>query len=222
MTNLGQTELARINEQAASSLSAQMQSLVSRGLYTSIIPADIIARNSRDKDEQIQTLNDRLNREKLDNQHRLYEQQLAVRSRRLDGFDRVHAVRQEVLRYQASLVTNVYALRTEATNRVLAGRQAIFAVKDANSKYGIEVKSNLYAKLQEVRQRTIESLDRVYQLRDVFAKWDTEEANRRYERIQQIEAQFLEGIQRRLAASQDVTKTEMSGGTRSCRNFKPL
>lgn len=210
LTNLGQTELARINEQAASSLSAQMQSLVSRGLYTSIIPADMIARNSRDKDEQIQTLNDRLNREKLDNQHRLYEQQLAVRSRRLDGFDRVHAVRQEVLRYQASLVTNVYALRTEATNRVLAGRQAIFAAKDANSKYGIEVKSNLYAKLQEVRQRTIESLDRVYQLRDVFAKWDTEEANRRYERIQQIEAQFLEGIQRRLAASQDVTKTEMS------------
>lgn len=210
LTNLGQTELARINEQAASSLSAQMQSLVSRGLYTSIIPADMIARNSRDKDEQIQTLNDRLNREKLDNQHRLYEQQLAVRSRRLDGFDRVHAVRQEVLRYQASLVTNVYALRTEATNRVLAGRQAIFAAKDANSKYGIEVKSNLYAKLQEVRQRTIESLDRVYQLRDIFAKWDTEEANRRYERMQQIESQFIDGIQRRLAASQDVTKTEMS------------
>jgi len=210
LDNLGATELARINEQFASSLSAQIQSLVSRGLSTAGVIVDITARNTRDKDEQIQALNDRLNREKLDNQHRLYEQQVAVRSRRLDGFDRVHAVRQEVLRYQASLVSSVYGLRSDATNRILAGRQAIFAAKDANSKYGIEVSSNLYAKLQEVRQRTIESLDRVYQLRDVFAKWNTEETNRRYERLQQIEVQFLEATQRRLAASQDVTKTEMN------------
>lgn len=210
LTNLGQTELARINEQAAASLSAQMQSLVSRGLYTSIIPADVTARNFRDRDENIQALNDRLNREKLDNQHRLYEQQVGVRSRRLDGIDRVHAVRQEVIRYQASLVSSVYALRSDATNRLLAGRQALFSAKDANSKYAVEVSSNMYGKLQDVRLRTIESLDRVYQLRDVFAKWSTEEASRRYERIQQVEAQFLEGIQRRYAAAQDVTKVEIS------------
>ena len=210
LVNLGQTELARINEQFAGSLSSQMQMLVSKGLYTSTIPVDITARNTRDRDENIQELNDRLNREKLDNQHRLYEQQVAMRSRRLDGTDRLHSVRQEVIRYQASLVNSIYSLRSDATNRILAGRQAIFAAKDSNSKYGVEIASNLYGKLQDVRQRTIDSVDRIYQLRDVFAKWSTEEANRRYERIQQIEAQFLEGIQRQYVSAQDVTKVEMS------------
>jgi hypothetical protein len=184
--------------------------MVSRGLSMATMPIDITARNQRDRDEQIQTLNDRLNREKLDNQHRLYEQQVAVRARDLDATDRLHAVRQEVLRYQATLVSNTYSLRTEATNRILAGRQAVFAAKDANSKYGIEISSNLYAKLQDIRQRTIDSVDRIYQLRDVFAKWETEEANRRYERIQQIEAQYLEGIQRQYLARQDISKTEIS------------
>jgi hypothetical protein len=210
LTNLGQTDLARINEQFASSLSSQLQMLVSRGLSMATMPVDVTARNQRDKDEQIQILNDRLNREKLDNQHRLYEQQVAMRARKLDGVDRLHAVRQEVLRYQATFVNNIYSLRTDATNRILAGRQGVFAAKDANNKYGIEVSSNLYGKLQDVRQRTIDSIDRIYQLRDVFAKWDTEEANRRYERIQQIEAQFLESTQRQYVASQDVTKTEMA------------
>ena len=210
LVNLGQTELARINEQFAGSLSAQMQSLVSRGLYMATIPADITARNTRDRDENIQELNDRLNREKLDNQHKLFEQQASVRSRRLDGIDRVHAVQQEIIRYQATLVSNVYSLRSNATDRILAGRQAVFSAKDTNSKYGVEVSSNLYVKLQEIRQRTIESVDRIYQLRDIFAKWSTEEANRRYERIQQVEAQFLESIQRQYTAGQDVTKTEMA------------
>jgi hypothetical protein len=210
LINLGQTELARINEQAAANLSVQMQQLVSRGLYTSTIPVDVTQRNARDKDENIQTLNDRLNREKLENQHRLYEQQVAVSARRLDGVERSHSVRQEVLRYQASLVSGIYSLRTELRNRILAGKQVIFAARDANEKYGIEVASNMYAKLQEVRQRVIESLDRIYQIRDVFAKWKTEETNRQYERLQQVEVQFLEGYQRQLAAKQDVVKTEMS------------
>lgn len=209
LNNLGTTDLARINEQFSASLSAQIQSLVSSGLAMSTIIADITARNTRDRDEQIQSLNDTLNREKLDNQHRLYEQQVAIRDRKLSGLDRIQAVRQEVVRYQASLVTSIYGLRTDATNRILAGRQVVFAAKDANLKFGTELKSNLYAKLQEVRQRTIESLDRVYQLRDVFAKWGTEEANRRYERLQQIESQYLDAEQRQLAASQDVTKTEI-------------
>lgn len=210
LVNLGQTDLARINEQFAGSLSSQMQMLVSKGLYMSTIPVDITARNTRDRDENIQELNDRLNREKLDNQHRLYEQQVTMRSRRLDGTDRLHSVRQEVIRYQASLVNSIYSLRSDATNRILAGRQAIFAAKDSNSKYGVEIASNLYGKLQDIRQRTIDSVDRIYQLRDVFAKWSTEESNRRYERIQQIEAQFLEGIQRQYVSAQDVTKVKMS------------
>jgi hypothetical protein len=209
LINLGSTELARINEQFASNLSIQMQQLVSRGLSSSAIVADVTARNQRDRDEQIQLLNDRLNREKLDNQHRLYEQQAAMRARTLDGKDRLHGVQQEVLRYQASLISSTFALLNDVRNRVLAGKQAIFSANDANQKYSIEVSSNMYGKLQEIRQRTIDSVDRIYQLRDIFAKWKEEDTVRRYEQIQKIEAQFLEGIQRQNAEKQDIIKTQI-------------
>lgn len=210
LTGLGATELARINEQFAASLSAQLQQLTNRGLFSSAMVTDITQRNHRDRDEQVQQLNDRLNREKLDNQHKLYEQQAAMRARTMDGQDRLHNVRQEVLRYQASLVTGIHGLLAESRNRVLGGKQAIFAAKDANAKYGVDVSSALYGRLQEVRQRTIDSVDRIYQLQDIFAKWENSESNRQYEQLQQIETQFLSSIERYFAAKQDVNRGEIS------------
>ena len=74
LTDLGTTELARINEQFAASLSTELQGLTDRGLYSSTRAGDATARNTRDKNEAIAELNDRLNREKLTNQHTLYGQ----------------------------------------------------------------------------------------------------------------------------------------------------
>ena len=246
LTGLGSTELARINEEFAARLATQMQMLVTKGLYTSMLPADVTERNQRDRDEQIQLLNDRLNREKfenqhklyeqqrgvrgqtldnenrlyeqqrairaqtIDNEHKLYEQQLGMRARTLDGENQLHSVRQEVLRYQASLINGVYALLQETRNRVLSGKQAIFSAKDATERLGIEVQSQLYAQLQDVRQRTIESADRIYQLRDVYAKWGNTETHKLYEQLQQVEQQFLEATGRQHTAKQEVTRSEMS------------
>jgi len=228
LTGLGATELARINEQFAAQLSVQLQALVTRGLSTATLITDVTERNHRDRDEQIQLLNDRLMREKFENQHKLYEQQrgmraatvdsehklyeqqLGMRTRTLDARNQLHSVQQEVLRYQASLISGVHTLLQDVRSRTLAGKQAILAAKDANERLGIEVQSQLYAKLQDVRQRTIESLDRIYQLRDVFAKWSTTETHKRYEQLQQVEQLFVECIQRQLVAKQDVTRGEMS------------
>ena len=246
LDNLGATELARINEQFAAQLSIQLQALVTRGLSTATLVTDITERNHRDRDEQIQMLNDRLMRERfenqhrlyeqqramrtitmdnehklyeqqrvvrtqtIDNEHRLYEQQLGMRGRMLDGESQLHTVRQEVLRYQASLISGVYALLQEMRNRVLAGKQAIFSAKDANERLGIEVQSRLYAQLQDVRQKVIESIDRVYQLRDVYAKWSNTETHRLYEQLQQIMQQFVEAAERQHAAKQTVVRAEMS------------
>lgn len=210
LTDLGATELARITEQFAASLSAQIQQLTSRGLAAAAIVADVTARNQRDRDEQIQALNDRLNREKLENQHRLYAQQVAMRGQTLEGVVRINAVQQEVLRYQASLVTGTYSLLQETRNRVLAGKQAIFAARDANHKFGVELRTNLYGQLQDVRQRTIESTDRIYRVRDVLAKWTNSETNRQYEQLQQVEAQYVAAIDRINANRQQVTSAEIS------------
>ena len=74
LDDLGATELARINEQFTSTLSAQVQDLVDKGLYSGALEVDLTQRNHRDRDEQIQMLNDRLMREKWENQHRIYGQ----------------------------------------------------------------------------------------------------------------------------------------------------
>lgn len=92
LDGLGATELARINEQFAASLATQLQQLVDRGLYSSAMATAVTARNTRDKNEALGTLNDRLNREKWENQHRLFEQQAAMRSRVMTGKERVSAM----------------------------------------------------------------------------------------------------------------------------------
>jgi hypothetical protein len=93
-------------------------------------------------------LNDRLNREKFENQHQLYQQQFGMRTRMLDAQTQLFTARQEVLKYQASLIATTYELLQNIRNRILAGKQAILAARDANARLGIEVNSNLLQQLQ--------------------------------------------------------------------------
>ena len=110
LTGLGATELARINEQFKASLATQVQLLIDRGLSSDAVTAEITERNTRDKNEAIAELNDKLNREKLANQHTLYGQQVAMRGQTLQGRERLHALAQEVLRYrQAQTLGNAEA-----------------------------------------------------------------------------------------------------------------
>jgi len=111
LIDLGATELARINEEYAASLSVQLQQLIDRGLYSSALAADITERNTRDKNEAITALNDRLMREKLENQHKLYDQQVSLRSRTLEGET---AIRTDVHRTVAELTTT-YSTRLDAS-----------------------------------------------------------------------------------------------------------
>lgn len=114
LVGLGATELARINEEYTAKLSVQLQDLIDRGLYTSVVALDITTRNHRDRDEQIQALNDRLMREKLANEHQLYGQQENMADHRhravvekmntataqLDGWKSVAADNRQLMAYQ--------------------------------------------------------------------------------------------------------------------------
>lgn len=79
LNDLGATETARIAEKFTASLSTQMQMLTDMGMYDSIRAIDITERNTRDHNEEIVALNDRLMREKWENQHRIYQQQVEMR-----------------------------------------------------------------------------------------------------------------------------------------------
>jgi len=114
LDDLGQTELARINEQFSATLSVQRQQLIDQGLYNATVNTDITARNERDRDEQIQLLNDRLMREKLQNDHQLYSQvsslanfnmqaiiqKMNVKVTQMEGHKRVNDDNMRLMAYQ--------------------------------------------------------------------------------------------------------------------------
>lgn len=106
LDGLGATEVARINEQFAASLSTQLQDLIDRGLYSSVVAADITQRNTRDRDEQLQKLYDQLNREKVDNSHKLAEhrhrgivEKMAEYGMQLETQYRVHGDNMKLMQY---------------------------------------------------------------------------------------------------------------------------
>jgi len=111
LTDLGTTETARINEKFENDLSVQTQQLTDRGLYSAGIITDVTTRNTREKSEAIGELNDRLNREKLANQHTLYGQLTATRGQSLQGKERLHTLALDVLKYrEAQTVGSARAL----------------------------------------------------------------------------------------------------------------
>jgi hypothetical protein len=210
LIDLGRTELARINEHFTASLTTQLQQLVDRGLYSGQVAIDVTARNARDKNEEIVALNDRLNQEKWENQHRLYGQQVEMRDRTLNGKDRVHTLRQEILRYQAAQITGLYQLLQAMRDRTQNGKQTIYALREANIRFNIELKSRLYDLVQALRRLLVEEAARLHQLQQAVTQWEASQRDRLLEQVQQIETQQAAGIDRQHAAQQDISRVAMS------------
>jgi hypothetical protein len=111
LTGLGATELARINEKFDSTLGVQLQQLVDKGMYTGALAVDTTARNTRDRNEEIAALNDKLAREKLANEHTLYGQLVGVRKQTLEAKERLYSLGQELLHYRlATTMGNAQAI----------------------------------------------------------------------------------------------------------------
>ena len=210
LIDLGVTETARKNEEFAASLSTQMQMLVDKGLYSGGAAVDVTARNTRDRDEQITALNDRLNREKWENQHRLYGQQVAMRTGTMAGKDRMHGLQQELLRYQASQITGLHGLQQSLRDRTLAGKQAIYAVKDANNRLNLEVRSKLYAVGQEMRRVLLEEAARLQTLSHAITQWKAGQRDRLLEQVQNIVTKRAAGIEQQHGAQQSVSQAAVS------------
>ena len=160
LTGLGATELARITEQFAASLSVQLQDLVDRGLYSSAVAADITARNTRDKDEQIAALNDRLNREKLDNQHKLYEQQSGMRTQVMNGRDRLHQTRQGVTQWQTGQRDRLLEQIQQVETQQLAGIDRQHMSKQEVSRTEMSERDVLFGQLQNAVQAVASGKER--------------------------------------------------------------
>lgn len=125
LTGLGTTDLARINEAWDNALAQQKAQLIDRGISSSAIVTDITTRNTRERNEAIAKLNDGLNREKLQNEHALYGQQVGMRQGVMGGEDRLHALVQEVLRYrQAQAIQDAVAM-SQHRSRAIAEKMNV-------------------------------------------------------------------------------------------------
>lgn len=107
LTGLGTTELARINERFDNLLASQSQLLANRGFYSSALATQVAAQVERERDEAIAELNDRLNREKFENQHRLYEQQFKMRLESLRVRQSTGDFHSQLIRYQLDQRSNL-------------------------------------------------------------------------------------------------------------------
>ena len=171
LVNLGTTELARINEAFAATLAVQLQSLMDRGMSSSDIIDEITERNARDRDEQVGALNDRLSREHLENQHRVYEQQVAVRNRTLDGrdrlFDRQTTMRSKILDGKDRLFNQQTAMRS----KTLDGKGHLFDQQTTMRSKSLDGEDRLYERQAEMRNRTLAGKDRLQGLRQEILRY---------------------------------------------------
>ena len=228
LTNLGTTETARINEQFDNRLSAAGQELVDRGLYNSVLLTSINARVERERNEALSQLNDRLNREKLDNEHRLYEQKVGVRTKTIDGIDRLYSFNQEVLRYKAETLARLYSQLEDTRNRTLTAKQSVHSVRQEVLRFETEMQGNLYARINAVRTRTMEAKTVLFQLQDALQRWRMEvrqrestmgmEAYRTAAQVHEsllrvvedVTAKVADGVEREHAARQQVEQAEIT------------
>ena len=213
LDGLGTTELARINEKFRASLSVQTQELTDKGLYTGTVPTDLREKNTRDKNEEIAALNDRLNREKLENQHQLYGQQVAMRTATMAGQDRLHTVRQEILRYQAAQITGLYSLLQAFRDRTMNAKTTLYSLREANVRLGIEVKSRLYDIGQTIQRLLVDEAARLQQLQQAVTQWKATTRDRLLEQIQQVVTQNLAGVDKQHETQQNVSRSTEASRT---------
>lgn len=130
LTGLGTTELARINERFDNLLASNNQLLANRGFYSSAIVTQTETQVERERDEAIAELNDRLNREKFENQHRLYEQKYRMRLGTLDVSYRALQGASEVLNARLAHAQWASRIRHEVATLSINAKLALLGLRE--------------------------------------------------------------------------------------------
>jgi hypothetical protein len=153
LTGLGTTELARINESFDSSLANSLQAITDRGLYSSAIVTAITARNTRERNEAIAALNDRLNREKLENEHTLWTQKVQVESVTLEGRLKVASLEHEQGKFYVDVRHKCALTVMEARMKRIQGSMEVRDKEEKLMAYQLDTRNNLIIGLFGLMER---------------------------------------------------------------------
>lgn len=143
LVNLGTTELARINEQFDNLLSNLRQGMVNRGLYSSGLYAPTETRVTRERNEAIAKLNDQLSREKLDNEHKLFSQEMEVKGMVLDGKLKNAATQFQYGQYLVEVRTKCALTVMEARMKRIQGSMEVRDKEEKLMAYQLDTRNNL-------------------------------------------------------------------------------
>ena len=97
LDEISDVEEERISAEFEASFGRQAEHLIDNGLWSSLETADLMERNTRDKDDQIQLMKDRLSRQKWENAHRTYEQRVAMRQLKIAGESQIADHKHKVI-----------------------------------------------------------------------------------------------------------------------------
>lgn len=168
LVDLGATELARINEQFDNLKSRNNQSLVTRGLYSSALVTQMEAQVERERNQAIVELNDRLSREQLENEHRLYGEQYQMRLGALDvPLRAIQATAQAVSarlqhgQWASTVRHEVMRISAQARLQVLDVRERYYQRLLESITWESERRERLFNQLMQVRLQQFELRNRV-------------------------------------------------------------
>ncbi len=162
LTGLGASELTRINEEFAASLSKQVQEAVSNGSYSDGLLVDLTARNTRDKNDAIAALNDRLAREELANQHQLYEQQAQMRAKILEARNRLYEQKANMRGRTMEARSRLYEQQASMRDRTMQSMDRVYGLRQALIQYRVAQALGNAQALNANRDKAIAELMAIY------------------------------------------------------------
>jgi hypothetical protein len=184
LTGLGTTELARINERFDNLLASNNQLLANRGFYSSAIPTQMTVQVERERNEAIGELNDRLNREKFENQHRLYEQKyrmrlgtLDVSFKALEGATTVLQARLAHGQWASRIRHEVATLSINAKLALLGLREKYYTFLLQSIDWQTERRMKIYENLFRVRLESMRIRQSVGQFHSELIKYQVDSRN---------------------------------------------
>ena len=167
LTDFGATETARINEQFDNLLQKGRQGLVNRGLYSSVLFAQIEARIERERSEALTKFNDGIAREKIDHEHKLFAELMDTKRAVIAGRTTFTATAlqkgQFVINGRNQLIEILLRGRIEKAN----ARIKVAGTEEQIMRYQLDTYNNVVVGLhatQERREDTYPDLSSISQL----------------------------------------------------------
>lgn len=206
LVDLGSTELARINEAWDSELAAKLQSLTDRGFYSSNQITQVTTRNTRERNEAISALNDKLAREKLDHEHQLHSEKSAVRQRQVAGAEYQFQMTKLATDFRAQWGERLYGHAVEAQKTYLAIQGSLHQAESQFIAQEAAVRERIAGWRLDTKKAVADGKDRIYQIRDAINRWKTDSEFRQAEALRAIRGARLDIFLKDLTASLDVEK----------------